>query len=101
MTELPSLSAARWNPMFADINVKGIDKATGLKEICQYYGCDTSNTIAIGDGGNDIPMLIKAGIGVAMGNASDEVKSVADIVTDSVDDNGIYNILRNLRVIKG
>lgn len=101
MAQLPSLSAARWNPMFADINVKGIDKSTGLEEICQYYGCDISNTIAIVDGGNDIPMLIKAGIGVAMGNASKEVKSVADIITDSAEDNGICNILRSLRIIEG
>lgn len=96
MAELPTLSAARWNPMFADINMKGIDKSTGLKEICRYYGCDISDTIAIGDGGNDIPMLKGAGIGVAMGNASEDVKSAADIITDSVDDNGIYNILRRL-----
>lgn len=101
MAELPSLSAARWNPMFADINVRGIDKSTGLREICNYYGCDISNTIAIGDGGNDIPMLTAAGIGVAMGNDSEVVKSAADIITDSVDDNGIRNALRRLKIVKG
>lgn len=101
MSKLPSLSAARWNPMFADINVIGVDKSTGLKEICRYYRCHISNTIAIGDGGNDIPMLRAAGIGVAMGNASEEVKAAADIITDSVDDNGIYNILSSLNIIKG
>ena len=99
MVELPSLSASRWNPMFADINVKGIDKSTGFVEICRYYGCDISNTIAIGDGGNDIPILTTAGIGVAMGNASEDVKAAADIITDSVDDNGIYNALRRLKII--
>ena len=49
--------------------------------------------MAFGDGGNDIPLIKFAGVGVAMGNASDEVKACADMVTDSVDDDGIAKIL--------
>ena len=49
--------------------------------------------MAFGDGGNDIAMLKHAGVGVAMGNASDEVKGYADMITDSVDDDGIAKIL--------
>ena len=64
-----------------------------------YYGIDMSETVAFGDGGNDIPMLRKAGIGIAMGNASETVKAAAGYVTDSVDDNGIYNALKHLKVI--
>ena len=52
--------------------------------------------MAFGDGGNDIAMLKHAGVGVAMGNASDEVKACADMVTDSVDDDGIAKILNVL-----
>lgn len=100
MKELPRLNASRWNPMFADINVRGIDKATGIEEICRYYGGSEADTIAFGDGGNDIPMIRKAAVGIAMGNARDEVKSQANIVTDTVDDDGICNALLRLKVIQ-
>ena len=49
--------------------------------------------MAFGDGGNDIAMLKHAGVGVAMGNASEEVKACADMVTESVDNDGIAKIL--------
>ena len=56
--------------------------------------------MAFGDGENDKEMLEYAGIGVAMGNAKDSVKAVADYVTDSVDDNGIENALRHFGLIR-
>ena len=55
--------------------------------------------MAFGDGGNDISMLQHAGIGVAMGNAGDEVKKVADYVTSSVDEDGVINALRHFGVL--
>ena len=85
--------ANRWHPYFADCIAKGTNKATGIDEICNYYGIDISETMAVGDGGNDIAMLRHAGIGVAMGNASDEVKACADMVTGSVDEDGIFKLL--------
>ena len=88
--------ANRWHPYFADCIAKGTNKATGIDEICKYYGIDISETMAFGDGGNDIAMLKHAGVGVAMGNASDEVKACADMVTDSVDDDGIAKILNQM-----
>lgn len=96
MAQLPALSASRWNPIFADINVAGVDKATGIRTFADYYGFDVSETIAFGDGGNDIPMLRAAGIGVAMGNASETVKQAADYVTETVDEDGIRNALERL-----
>ena len=56
--------------------------------------------MAFGDGGNDIDMIKHAGIGVAMGNARDEVKAAADYVTTSVDDNGILNALIELNILE-
>lgn len=90
---LTHCSDARWHPAFADCVAKGINKAVGIDKVIAHYGYDLSETMAFGDGGNDIAMLQHVGTGVAMGNASDEVKAAADIVTTSVDDDGVSNIL--------
>jgi len=55
--------------------------------------------MAFGDGGNDISIIKQAGIGVAMGNAGDEVKKNADFTTTSVDEDGIMNALIKYGVI--
>lgn len=91
---LRDCTANRWHPAFADCIVRGINKAVGIDHICRHFGFDISETIAFGDGGNDIEMLQHAGIGVAMGNATDEVKAYADYVTASVDEDGIAKALR-------
>lgn len=99
MPFLPNLSASRWYPSFADINVAGISKASGLSAFAEHYGIETSEIMACGDGGNDISMLTTAGIGVAMGGASEMVKSAADFVTDTVENDGLYKALRHFKVI--
>ena len=75
------------------------DKAKGMKDMITWYGFPLSQTVAFGDGGNDLPMIREAGIGVVMGNASQTVKDAADHVTNSVDDDGIYQALKYLKVI--
>ena len=55
--------------------------------------------MAFGDGGNDIPIIEYAGIGVAMGNATDDVKAAADYVTDTVDEDGIVTALQRFGVL--
>ena len=55
--------------------------------------------MSFGDGGNDTSMIVQAGIGIAMGNAIDELKELADYVTTSVDDDGILNALRHFNVV--
>jgi Cof subfamily protein (haloacid dehalogenase superfamily) len=92
---LPNSSFLRWYPSFADVIAKGVDKGVGIDQFCNYYGFSLDETMAFGDGGNDIEMLRHAGIGVAMGNATDNVKRAADYVTDSVDDDGILKALRH------
>lgn len=52
-------------------------------------------TMAFGDGGNDISIIKKAGVGIAMGNANEPLKNAADYITDSVDDDGIYKALEH------
>ncbi|MDR3269006.1 MAG: Cof-type HAD-IIB family hydrolase [Tannerella sp.] len=89
----------RWTPVFADINVRGINKQTGIDKLLAYENIGLNETMAFGDGGNDIPMLKHVTIGVGMGNASEEVKACADYVTDSVDDDGIYNALKHFGLL--
>lgn len=89
----------RWYPLFADIIAKGNSKSTGIDKVLEYFGIDLKDTMAFGDGGNDIPMLKHVAIGVAMGNAEKHVKAVADYVTTSVDEDGIANALKHFRLI--
>ena len=70
-----------------------------MDKIIEYYGINISETMAFGDGGNDITMIEHAAIGVAMGNANEGVKEVADYITDDVDNNGIYNALKHFSII--
>lgn len=89
----------RWSPIFADVNAHVNNKQTGIDRILEYYHIDLSETMAFGDGGNDIPMLQHAAIGVAMGNASDEVKASADYVCEPIDNDGIENALKHFGLI--
>lgn len=82
-------TAQRWHPYFADVIRSGNNKARGIDTIIHHYGIPLDQTIAFGDGGNDMQMLRHAGLGIAMGNARDEVKTAAKYVTTSVDDDGI------------
>ncbi len=67
----------------------GIDKGRALAGALPKLGIDASEVIAFGDGQNDVSMLRWAGTGVAMGNAVDEAKAAADMVTASNNEDGI------------
>lgn len=86
---LPQCRLPRWHPYFTDIVGRDNSKARGMEAICNHFGIAREETIAFGDGGNDVEMLEWAGIGIAMGNADDSVKAHADMVTATVDDEGI------------
>ncbi len=96
---MPDCEFGRWHPTFVDITAKGNTKQKGMEHILEYFGMDVSETMAFGDGGNDIPMLRFAEIGVAMGNSSEEVQQHANYVTTSVDEDGIANALKHFHVI--
>lgn len=74
----------------------GLTKATGLSLAARRLGVAPAETIAFGDMPNDVPMLTWAGYGVAMANAHQELKQVADEVTGSNDDDGIVSVLTRL-----
>ena len=99
MARLPECISGRWHPEFTDITANGADKGKGIIAIAHHEGLDVSQTIAFGDGGNDTSMIRQAGIGIAMGNAIEELKQEADYVTTTVDEDGILNALRHFELI--
>lgn len=96
----PYVITARWCDEFCDVMPVGGGKPEGIRAICERFGIDATETIAFGDGGNDIAMLEHAGVGVAMGNATDAVKVAADLVTDDVDSDGIWNACVRLGLVE-
>lgn len=76
-----------------------INKATGMDSVIRYFNADIKDTIAIGDGFNDLPMFEKAHLSVAMGNAPQEIKDKADRITTSLDEDGVYNAFKELKLI--
>ncbi len=96
---VPGSTAARWYPAFCDLTSATADKANGIRAIAEHLGINISETMAFGDGGNDLTMLRAAGTGVAMGNALDTVKAHADYITSSVDEDGIANALKHFGII--
>ena len=100
LARMPHCVSGRWHPEFTDITSNDADKGKGILAIARHQGFDPSRTIAFGDGGNDLSMILQAGIGVAMGNATPNLKQHADYITTSVDDDGILNALRHLKVIQ-
>ncbi len=92
-----SLAHPGWS--FLNITRPGVDKAHAMRTAASQIGVDLANVVMIGDGHNDLPALEIVGTAIAMGNAADDVKAVAHLVTDSVDDGGAIVALRALGVI--
>ena len=99
MPLLPECVSSRWVDMFMDLNLKGVDKSIAARRVMEYYGYTLDEAMAFGDGGNDVPIVRDVGVGVAMGNACEELKSVADYVTESVDEDGIEKALQHFGLI--
>lgn len=79
--------------IMAEIVLSGISKATGIEKVLSYFGVDRSDSVAIGDGSNDIEMVEYADIGIAMGNSSGDLKAVADYITTDIEEDGIKNAI--------
>lgn len=87
--EYPQFQFIRWHDYSMDILPNGGSKAAGIYKFIEKLGFQHDQVFAFGDGLNDIEMIKAAGTGIAMGNAREEVKIVANFVTRNVDDDGI------------
>jgi len=82
-----------------EIVPKGFSKASGIEKVCELLGIEKENTYAFGDSANDKEMIEYAEHGIAMGNGTDEIKAIADYVTDTVDNDGILKGLEHFGLI--
>ncbi|MDO4325061.1 MAG: HAD family hydrolase [bacterium] len=102
--QFPDMENGTWGgagetALFGDLGVKGITKANAIDHLLSYLGEKRENTIAFGDAKIDIPMLKYCAFGVAMGSGGEEIKAMADYVTDGVDDDGLYKAFVHLKLI--
>jgi Cof subfamily protein (haloacid dehalogenase superfamily) len=74
---------------FINITQRRVSKGNATEKLAGYFGIKTTEIIAIGDGSNDIPLFEVAGFSVAMGNAREELKEIADYTTLSVEEGGV------------
>ena len=99
LRELPNCKITRWNAYAVDIISCSGGKTAGIKAFLCANRLEPKETMAFGDGENDIDMLKYVQIGVAMGNADLQVQASADYIADSVDNEGIMNALVSLNII--
>jgi len=92
--QFESVSWCTSNPAFLELVNSRVSKARAMEKIGELYNIKPEEMIAIGDGENDLSMIEYAGLGVAMGNASDYVKERASYITDTNDENGVAKVLR-------
>ena len=93
------LNPMRWHPDFIDVISQGGGKDKGMDAILAHFGIPLEDTMAFGDGENDLPMLRHAAVGIAMGNAGEAVQAQADYVTRSVDEDGIVHALTHFGLL--
>lgn len=85
--------------LFGDVALANITKETAIKDLLAHENIDVKDTFAFGDAKIDIPMFNICETGVAMGNGGDEIKAVADYITDAVEDDGLYNAFKHFNLI--
>ncbi|HEL1810732.1 TPA: HAD family hydrolase [Streptococcus suis] len=100
----PQLVANTWggrgeSALFGDLGVKDIDKAHAISVLLDHLGASQADTIAFGDAKIDISMLDYCAIGVAMGNGGAEILAMADMITDDVEEDGLYNAFEKLGLL--
>jgi len=95
------LNVFRSDPFYVELLPRYVDKGVAVEKLVKHLEIPREKVICIGDSYNDMPMLRFAGMGVAMGNAQQEVKEMADYVTLSNDEDGIVNVIDKFMTPKG
>lgn len=98
-SQFPAFRFVRWHENSVDVVPHNGSKANTLMDLAERYQFAREDVIAFGDGENDIEMLAAVGLGIVMGNASDEVKKYGDYVTDTNDADGIYKAAKKFNLI--
>lgn len=94
LKDKPFLETSNSSPVNIEINAAGINKAQAIMKVCERMNLSLDNVMAIGDSLNDILMIQKSGLGVAMGNAQEEVKHAADWVTITNQEDGVAEAIK-------
>jgi Cof subfamily protein (haloacid dehalogenase superfamily) len=81
-------------PFFLEILNKEVHKGAALERLATHLGLDRSEVMALGDNENDVTMIEYAGLGIAMANATENVKNAADIITASNDEHGVAEAIK-------
>lgn len=102
--EFPDMQNGTWGgagetALFGDLGVKDITKANAIEKLLEHLGAKREDTVAFGDAKIDIPMLEYCAVGVAMGSGGEEIKSMADYITDDVDKDGLFKGFEHLGLI--
>lgn len=98
-SEIKGCKSARWHPTFADIIPIDGGKNIGVEKACELFNVNVNNTMAFGDGENDIDMLKRCKIGVAMAKANKKVKAASDYITSDVMEDGVLKALQHFGVL--
>ena len=93
----PELQFLRSGTEYLEVLCRGVSKRSAMETLQAYFHVEREASVACGDHFVDLEMLRYAGLGIAMGNAPEEVKAAADRVTASNDEEGVYIALKNLR----
>ncbi|OOB77362.1 MAG: HAD family hydrolase [Epulopiscium sp. Nuni2H_MBin003] len=87
-------TVVRSAPFYLEFLNKNANKGVGVEQLAKYLGINQDEVMAIGDAGNDLHMIKYAGIGVAMGNAIDEIKQIAQYITKTNNEDGVAHAIK-------
>ncbi|MFD1736333.1 Cof-type HAD-IIB family hydrolase [Bacillus salitolerans] len=99
MNTFPHLIFYRWHPFILNVLQEEVSKSLAIKKVLRYFNIQPAEAIAFGDGENDIDMLELVGLGIAMGNGSENLMKVADFVTKKSSEDGIDYALKKYEII--